>query len=64
MTDDKGQYSDEDLEDIRKLKERMYLCWLEMTGAEMTDAHLAEMRSVRQELSRILSKYSEGGKVQ
>ena len=64
MTDDKGQYSDEDLEDIRKLKERMYLCWLEMIGAEMTDAHLAEMRSAREELSRILSKYGEGGKVQ
>jgi len=35
-----------------------------MIGAEMTDAHLAEMRSAREELSQILSKYGEGGKVQ
>ena len=56
MTDDKSKYSDETWKTSASSRKRMYLCWLEMIGAEMTDAHLAEMRSAREELSRILSK--------
>jgi hypothetical protein len=55
--------SDEDREAIRKLKARMYMCWLDMIGAEKTEANLNELHSIHAELSRILGKYDVGGNV-
>jgi hypothetical protein len=54
MTDDKSKYSDETWKTSASSRKRMYLCWLEMTGAEIMDVHLAEMHSIDEELSRIL----------
>ena len=53
--------NDEDREAIRKLKDRMYMCWLDMIGAETTEGHLNELRSIHAELSRIFGKYDLNG---
>ena len=48
----------EDLERLRGLNDRAQILWLEMTGSVETEAHLSELQSIYEEMSRILAKYA------
>jgi len=49
------KFSEEDRETLGRLKKRLDLCRQEVTEAGMTEAHLNELRSIHEELARILS---------
>lgn len=52
--------SHEDWEAVRRLKERSDHLWLELEDAPaLTDAHVAEMRAIYEELSRIIRRYAD-----
>jgi hypothetical protein len=51
--------SNEDWEAMQRLKEWNDHFWLELGDAPaLTDAHVAEMRAIHEELSRILGRYA------
>ena len=56
--------SHQDREAIRQLKKRVDLCWLEMTEAELREAHLPELHAIYEELSRILNKYGNAPRLE
>jgi len=51
--------SHEDWEAVERLKARSDDLWLEIGEAvSLTDAHVAQMREIHEELSRILSRHA------